>query len=201
MISSNIPIKYFVIFISFQILTFFIVVAVIGTEAWSQEKINNFVHHKNNFNLTIDKRFEVKYLDLPQRKEIVSFVMTLPESHGSLSRSVIRRTWGKILKPIFVLSKKSEKFKILLDNESKVFGDLIVIDEDVELSSIEKLYVALNFFKENFNTSKIFMISRDDEFINPKNLYKFLNQEDTKIFKKETSSFEPNEILLLIISG
>jgi hypothetical protein len=138
---------------------------------------------------------------MPQRKEIACFVMTTPENN--LARSAIRRTWGKIIKPIFVTSIISEEFKIRLENESKVFGDMIVVDENVELSSSEKLFVALNIFKENFEDSDYFMLTWDDEFINPRNLYDFLNREENaKIIRKESSWFQiQDEISLLIMSG
>lgn len=204
MISSNISRKYFLIFIAFQIFIFVTILGFIGLVTWSEIRTHNLLHYKNNFNLTIDESYELIYLDLPQRKEISCFVMTTPKNN--LARQAIRMSWGKIIKPLFVMSKTSKEFGIPLENESKVFGDLIVIDENIEISSNEKLFVALKFFEENFNASEYFMLTRDDEFINPRNLYEFLNRvENIEIIRTEFSWFnnyeEENKISLLIMPG
>lgn len=203
MISAEVSRKYFLIFISFQITLFVIVLGFIGIVTWSQLRANNFVPHKTNLNLTIDRNYNLRHLEVPQRNEISSFVMTKPENN--LARSAIRRTWGKVIKPLFVMSRNSENFKISLENESKVFGDMIVLDETSEISNNEKLFIALNFFNENFNSTDYFMLTRDDEFINPKNLYESLNQEDeVEIIRREFSVFghnRDNEISLLIMPG
>lgn len=191
------------IFIAFQIFIFVTVLGFIGLVTWSELKANPSEHKRNNFNLTIDNNYALRYLDMPQRKEISCFIMTTPENN--LARSAIRRTFGKIIKPLFVMSKTNEEFEIPLENESKVFGDMIVIDEIVELSSNEKLFVAMKVFNENFNESQYFMLTRDDEFINPRNLYDFLNREEyIEIIRKESSwfgNYTENEISLLIMPG
>lgn len=171
------PKKYFVIFILSQILAFLIILSFIIFITWNPNgKSSPFIHHDNNFNLTVDHKFELRYLELPQRKEILCFVTTMPENN--FARSAIRKTWGKIIKPIFLLPKIHEKFETSLENESNVFGDMIVIDEQLELSKEEEIFFSVKFFSENFNTSKYFMITNDNEFINPQKLFNLLNRDE-----------------------
>lgn len=196
--------KYFAILILTQILIFLLILGFIGITTWSyNENGGDFISHSSDFKFTIDENFELRYLDMPQRGEISCFVTTTPENN--FARSAIRRTWGKIIKPIFVMSKNGEKFKISLENESKVFGDMLVIDHDFELLSEEKIFVALKFFIQHFNASQYFMMARDDVIVSPKNLYDLLNKdEDVRIVRRERNWSKlgmEEKISLMIVPG
>ncbi|KAG5667149.1 hypothetical protein PVAND_015146 [Polypedilum vanderplanki] len=93
-----------------------------------------------------------------------------------LERSVIRRSWGKIIKPLFIMTIDNLTNDFLI-NEANVFDDLIVINESDEEEL--KLFVAFQIFKNYFRESKYFMKTNDDVLVNPKNLYDFLNDEIT----------------------
>lgn len=115
-----------------------------------------------------------KIMEMPQRNEIACFVMTTTRNRNA--RSVIRRTWGKIIKPLFVMSRSDNSTKDFLINEAQVFDDMIVIDgEDEDLS----LSITFKYFVNFFNDSQYFLYTRDDVFLNVKNLYDFLNDENT----------------------
>jgi len=108
---------------------------------------------------------------LPQRDEIACFVMSSAEN--SFARSVIRRTWGKSIKPIFImnLTDKHER----LENEAVLFDDMIIFNGSISMDN--KHLFAMKYFVEYFKNSKYFLYVHDDVFINTKNLFKFLNDE------------------------
>lgn len=141
-----------------------------------------WLHHSKKFNLSVYNGYHLKNLELSQRKEIVCFVATTPSSRLSL-RSVIRRTWGKILKPLFVMQNAADdSTRKFLRNEAEVFNDMIVIDDDTELSFDEKSFVALKFFRDYFTSSQYIMIVGDNVMINTEHLYEMLNElKESKI--------------------
>ena len=117
-----------------------------------------------------------KIMEMPPRNEIACFVMTSAKSRNA--RSVIRRSWGKVIKPLFVLTMTGDSSTIdFLTNEAKVFDDMIVIRADESL----RLAVAFTYFVENFSESKYFLYTHDDVLVNPENLYEFLNDEATPV--------------------
>lgn len=129
---------------------------------------------------------------MPQRKEILCFIVT---SGNRLARSAIRRTWGKVLKPLFIIQNDSTSN--FLQNESDVFSDMVVIESDSELSFGEKFSFAVKF-SANFS-SQYFMFIGDDVLINVENFYEMLNDYDDPkiILPKRFLKF--NEIDKLVI--
>mgnify|MGYP006358735213 CR=1 FL=1 len=154
-------------------ITFLIKLAVFSSEV----DTHIWLHRLKNFNLSVHSEYQLKYLELSQRKEIVCFVVTTPSSR--FARSAIRRTWGKKLKPLFVMQNAADDTAIkFLKNEANVFSDMIVIDDANELSVDEKSFVTLKFFRNFFNSSQHFMIIGDDVMINTENLFEMLNEND-----------------------
>lgn len=169
----------------FVSLTFLFKLAIFSSEV----DTHIWLHRLKNFNLSIHSEYQLKYLDLSQRKEIVCFVVTTPSSR--FARSAIRRTWGKKLKPLFVMQNAADdSTKKFLKNEANVFSDMIVIDDENELSVDEKSFVALKFFRNFFNSTQYFMIVGDDVMINIEHLFKMLNEyEESKIILPPPKKF------------
>ena len=116
-----------------------------------------------------------RLMQMPQRYEIACFVITKMENR--LARSVIRRTWGKQMKPLFVMLKSdNDNLLNFSKNEAQVFDDLIIIENNFDFP---KTLVAMKYFIKFFNSSQYFLLTRDDVFINPANLFNMLNDEVT----------------------
>jgi hypothetical protein len=167
--------------IAYIILALFVAIEILQSRLASSHKCSRRTHIVS----LLEKSESVKEISLmpkvmevPPRNEIACFVMTTVERRNA--RSVIRRSWGKVLKPLFVmvLSDNATTMDFVV-NEAKVFDDLIVIsgggggDDDLRTS------VAFQTFVKYFKYSKYFMKANDDVLVNPQNLYDFLNDEKT----------------------
>lgn len=114
-----------------------------------------------------------RYTFMPQRDEIACFVMT--KADNKFARSVIRRTWGKSIKPIFIMNLPENHVMKFLIDEAVLYNDMIVLNDSINADN-EHSY-AMKYFKEYFNISEYFLYVKDDVFINTKNLFNFLNDE------------------------
>lgn len=113
---------------------------------------------------------------LPQRDEIACFVMSAPRN--KLARSAIRRTWGKVLKPLFIMGLSDNETTSSVRNEAKVFNDIIVEDfVDSYMNLTVKTAFAMKHFLRHFKDSVYFLKIDDDVLLNTKNLYKYLSDE------------------------
>lgn len=113
---------------------------------------------------------------LPQRDEIVCFVMSAPKHR--LARSVIRRTWGKKIKPLFIVGLSDNETMNIIVNEAKVFNDIIVEDfVDTYMNLTIKTAFAMKHFLKHFSHSQYFLKIDDDVLLNVKNLFALLNDE------------------------
>lgn len=113
---------------------------------------------------------------LRQREEIACFVMSAPSNR--LARSAIRRTWGKVIKPLFVMGWSDNSTMSFVWNEAKTFNDIIVEDFiDTYMNLTIKTAFALKHFVANFKHSKYFFKIDDDVLLNVENLYEFLNDK------------------------
>lgn len=112
-----------------------------------------------------------------ERGEIICFVMTRPINR--LRRSAIRRTWGKQIKPIFMMGRSDNETMNFIISEAKVFDDIIVEDfVDSYMNLTLKTAFALKHFTRHFNHSKYFLKIDDDVMLNVENLYQFLQDEN-----------------------
>lgn len=110
---------------------------------------------------------------LRQRDEIVCFVMSAPKHR--LARSAIRRTWGKAIKPLFVMGLSDNETMNFVMNEAKMFNDIIVEDfVDSYMNLTIKTAFAMKHFLRHFSDSKYFLKIDDDVLLNSENLYKYL---------------------------
>lgn len=114
---------------------------------------------------------------LRQRDEIVCFVMSAPKHR--LARSAIRRTWGKTIKPIFIMGLSDNSTMNFVMNEAKMFNDIIVEDfVDSYMNLTIKTAFAMKHFLRHFGDSKYFLKIDDDVLLNAENLYKYLRDDD-----------------------
>lgn len=114
---------------------------------------------------------------LKQRDEIACFVMTGPKNR--VARSAIRRTWGKVIKPLFIMGLSDNETMSFIANESKLFNDVIVEDfVDSYKNLTIKTAFAMKHFVRHFENSKYFLKIDDDVLLNTENLYNYLNYEN-----------------------
>jgi Galactosyltransferase len=134
--------------------------------------LSSFVRHENETEILLPKHINA----LRQRDKIACFVMSAPGNR--LARSAIRRTWGKVIKPLFVLGLSDNETMRFVVNEATVFGDIIVEDfVDSYMNLTLKTAFAMKHFLKHFSDSKYFFKIDDDVLLNPRNLFTFLNDK------------------------
>lgn len=108
-----------------------------------------------------------------ERRFIACFVISAPKN--ILARSAIRQTWGRLIKPIFLIAFKDNETMSLLSGESKAFNDIIVEDFVDSYSNLTiKTAFAMKYFVSHFADSKYFFKIDDDVFLNVHKLYEML---------------------------
>lgn len=135
--------------------------------------LSSFVHadRRSEIHLPIDINA------LKQRDEIACFVMTSPKNR--LARSAIRRTWGKVIKPLFIMGLTDNETMRFVANEAKLFNDIIVEDfVDSYMNLTIKTAFAMKHFIRHFKNSKYFLKIDDDVLLNTDNLYNYLRNEN-----------------------
>ncbi|CAO1432117.1 unnamed protein product [Diamesa hyperborea] len=112
-----------------------------------------------------------------QRNKITCFVLSAPNNRNA--RSAIRRTWGKIMKPIFLTGLSDNKSMTFLHNEAKVFNDIIIEDfHDSYQNLTLKVAFLLKNYLRHFPDSQYFFKLDDDVFLNVKLLKNKLRDEN-----------------------
>lgn len=142
----------------------------------------NWLRNTNYLSSFIRPRLDTALLEpsgmttLPHRSDIVCFVMSAPKHR--LARSVIRRTWGKRIKPLFLVGTSDNDTMSILVNEAKVFNDIIVEDfVDTYMNLTLKTAFAMKHFLRHFSGSRYFLKIDDDVLLNVDNLFAMLNDE------------------------
>lgn len=135
--------------------------------------LSSFVHAEIQSEISLPTDINA----LKQREEIACFVMTSP--HNRLARSAIRRTWGKVIKPLFIMGLSDNDTMRSIANEAKVFNDIIIEDfVDSYLNLTIKTAFAMKHFVRHFKNSKYFLKIDDDVMLNTGNLFNFLRHEN-----------------------
>jgi Galactosyltransferase len=135
--------------------------------------LSSFVRHENQTELLLPRQINA----MKQRDKIACFVMSAPEHR--LQRSAIRRTWGKVMKPLFVLGLSDNDTMRFVENEANVFNDIIVenfVDSYMNLTI--KTAFAMKHFLRHFNHSRYFFKIDDDVLLNTENFFGFLKDEN-----------------------
>lgn len=115
---------------------------------------------------------------LRQREEIACFVMSAPGNR--LARSAIRRTWGKQIKPLFLMGRSDKETMDFITSEADLFDDIIVEDfVDSYMNLTLKTAFALKHSARLFPTSKYFLKIDDDVLLNVDSLHKYLRNENS----------------------
>lgn len=152
--------------------------------------LSSFVRHEDRTELLFPRNINA----VRQRDEIACFVMSAP-GH-KLARSAIRRTWGKVIKPLFILGLSDNKTMSLVENEATVFDDIIVEDfVDSYMNLTIKTAFAMKHFLRHFKHSRYFFKIDDDVLLNTENLYAFLSDENVPtnaIIGQEGVSIKPH---------
>jgi hypothetical protein len=145
----------------------------------NSNNLSLFVRHDNKTAI-ISPRFNDTMVEQKRRREIACFVISSP--NNQIARSVIRRTWGKILKPLFLLGipkNQDKQTMIYIKNEALIFNDMIVEDFIDSYQNLTiKTAFALKNFVTHFSDSKFFFKIDDDVALNVENLYKYLNSDE-----------------------
>lgn len=110
---------------------------------------------------------------MSERRFIACFVMSAPKN--SRSRSAIRKTWGRLIKPLFLIAIGDNETMSAVTHEAHEFDDIIVedfIDSYVNLT-IKTAFAMKNYLR-HFEDSKYFMKIDDDVNVNVENLRRLL---------------------------
>lgn len=112
---------------------------------------------------------------LNERQLIACFVMSAPKNH--FARTAIRMTWGRAIKPIFLIAIGDSETTSAVEKEAQMFDDIIVEDFiDSYFNLTIKTAFAMKNFLRHFENSKYFMKIDDDVFLNVDNLKKMIEQ-------------------------
>lgn len=108
-----------------------------------------------------------------ERKFLASFVISSPENIEA--RQIIRKTWGSIIKPVFMIGKSDERNLIEITKEADEYDDIILEDF---IDTYENLTIKTGFTMKNFiryfNDSTYFMKIDEDVILNIDKFYKML---------------------------
>lgn len=152
--------------------------------------LSSFVHP----GVTTEILLPTNLNSLRQRDEIACFVMSAP-SHR-LARSAIRRTWGKVIKPLFIVGLSDNDTMSFIADEAEVFNDIIVEDfNDSYMNLTIKTAFAMKHFLRHFKHSKYFLKIDDDVLLNVDNLYNFLRDIElpgNAIIGRQGQSIKPH---------
>lgn len=129
-----------------------------------------------------------------QRNKITCFVLSAPNNRDA--RSAIRRTWGKTMKPIFLTGISDNKSMTFLNNEAKVFNDIIIEDfhDSYQNLTLKVAFLFKNYLR-HFPDSKYFLKIDDDVFLNVKLIQNKLREENypqNAIIGRRMDNYKPH---------
>lgn len=182
--------KFLLAVLSLSMFLFFIVFQItIEDDAVSTtviHQLNDFEWLRNSQYLsTYVKPNEASELYLPkhinetqERERIACFVLSSPKN--VLERNAIRRTWGTIIKPLFLIARSDNETMRLVISEAMLFNDIIVEDfQDSYVNLTLKTAFAMKHFLRHFKNSSYFLKIDDDVYLNVVNLKKMIDDENT----------------------
>jgi Galactosyltransferase len=124
-----------------------------------------------------------------ERQFIACFVISAPKNKDI--RAAVRQTWGKLIKPIFLIGQNDKETMLSVTQEAHTFDDIIIEDfVDSYVNLTIKTAFAMKNFLTHFKDSKYFFKIDDDAFLNVESLYELLKNapEDSLIGQKESHS-------------
>lgn len=146
---------------------------------------------RNNLSLFVQPGKETalivpQHIDvLTEQQFITGFVISAPENIEA--RNAIRQTWGKLIKPIFLMGLSDNETLNAVAVEAQIFDDIIVENfvDNYQNLTIKSAYAFKNFVKY-FNFSDFFLKIDDDVFLGVENLHHMLKElpRDSLVGKK-----------------
>lgn len=131
---------------------------------------------------------------ITERQFIACFVISAPKNR--IKRKAIRETWGKIIKPIFLIGQTDNETMSLVSREGREFNDIIIEDfVDSYVNLTIKVAFAMKNFIKHFKNSNYFHKIDDDVFLNVESLFEFLKfvPKDAVIGKLQFNSVPVND--------
>lgn len=147
--------------------------------------LSRYVRPEEETAIFVPKAFS----DTKDWKLIACFVTSAPKN--VVARNAIRQTWGKLIKPVFVIGNNDNETLSFLAEEALEFNDLIVEDFVDNYSNLTiKTAFALKHFLAHFKDSTYFFKIDDDVFLNVEALHKLLEvaPQDALIGKTELNA-------------
>jgi Galactosyltransferase len=124
-----------------------------------------------------------------EQEFIACFVISAPKNR--LRRNAIRQTWGKLIKPIFLIGQNDKETMLSVTHEAKAYNDIIIEDfVDSYVNLTIKTAFAMKNFLNYFKDSKYFFKIDDDAFLNVEGLFEAMKNapEDSLIGARESHS-------------
>lgn len=107
------------------------------------------------------------------RALIACFVISSPHNVGE--RHAVRQTYGKLMKPLFVIGRADNETMRLVFSEALLFNDIIIEDfHDSYVNLTIKTAFAMKHFLRHFSGSSYFLKIDDDVYLNVDNLKRLL---------------------------
>lgn len=111
-----------------------------------------------------------------ERAHIACFVISSPRNVDE--RNAVRETFGKELKPIFIIGRSDNETSRLLEVEALLFDDIIIEDfVDSYINLTIKVAFAMKHFLRHFNSSSYFLKLDDDVYLNLDNLKRLIHDD------------------------
>lgn len=136
---------------------------------------------RDNNNLTVFVRPDVdtalimpKKLCNPSQRDLIACIV-ISSPRNVEARNAIRETWGRLLKPLFLIGVRDNGTFAAVANEAEIYDDIVVEDFfDSYLNLTIKTAFAMKTFLKHFKTSKYFLKIDDDAYLNFRSLCKLL---------------------------
>lgn len=113
-----------------------------------------------------------------ERQNIACFVLSSPKN--VLERNAIRKSWGTVIKPLFLIAESDNETMRLVFSEAMIFNDIIVESfQDSYVNLTLKTAFAMKHFLRHFKNSSYFLKIDDDVYLNADNLKKMIDDQNT----------------------
>lgn len=110
---------------------------------------------------------------MPQHDVIGGVVISAPTQFEL--RNAIRETWGKLIKPLFIMGLHDQKTFEAVASEAETHDDIILEDFIDSYANLTiKAAYAFKHYLKYYEGSKYFLKADDDIFLNVENLYSLL---------------------------
>lgn len=131
--------------------------------------LNKFMEPQDTSALILPRELS----DVKERHFVACFIMSAPKN--SFARNAIRNTWGRLIRPIFLIGLSNKDLMDSVTREALMYDDIIVENfVDTYANLTLKSAFAMKNFIAYFASSKYFLKIDDDMFLNVDSLYGLL---------------------------